>query len=666
MSPPADQNPISFRLYSSHNYIVTSSTYILNMNWVTTINLFILCLLNVINAVLAGVGPWPFDPNTASDCYSWLQARDGEDCISLAARAPIAVSKLVIWNPSLLEDCDNVIPGNGYCIGSGVTAIPTSSSSSRTTTTSSRVTTTTTTTTTTFTGWPTPSSGTAPNCITFAYFRAADTCETFVARYASTGLTQANLILWNTLLKGDCSGLSDIRGHNICIAIDPTITPTTTTTTSSWPTPSSGTAPNCITFAYFRAADTCDTFLDRYSSTGLTKAKLILWNTLLQSDCSGLSDIRGHNICIAIDPTMTLTTTSRTSSTSASTLSTRTTSASPTIVTPLPTQPGMIAGCTFFYLIEFGEFCDAVVQNLIEDFPDLTVAKLIYWNPAVGPDCDGIYRGTYICVQGPAPPISSTTTTTRSSSTTTTSSRTTTTSSTSATSTTAFTYPTPSSGTAPNCIKLAYFRSTDTCDTFIARYGPSDGLTKANLILWNTLLLPDCSGLSDIRLHNVCIAVSATPITTSSRTTTTSSRTTTTTSRTTTTTTATFTRNPTSFPSASTPLCVPTTTTPAPPKVTGGTTLNTAITTACQQLLGPSGSFYMEVGNPYKTTVLVGGYLTQFLIQIKLGGFAVTQSLCVTQFQSINTKCTSGSPALTPGGCFYTSDANMQCCIFTS
>ncbi|KAF3122087.1 hypothetical protein TWF569_002272 [Orbilia oligospora] len=648
----------------------------------------------------------------------------------------------------LLEDCDNVIPGNGYCIGSGVTAIPTSSSSSRTTTTSGRVTTTTTTTTTTFTGWPTPSSGTAPNCITFAYFRAADTCETFVARYASTGLTQANLILWNTLLKGDCSGLSDIRGHNICIAIDPTITPTTTTTTafswptpssgtapncitfayfraadtcdtfvdryastgltkaklilwntllqsdcsglsdirghniciaidptitpttttttSSWPTPSSGTAPNCITFAYFRAADTCDTFLDRYSSTGLTKAKLILWNTLLQSDCSGLSDIRGHNICIAIDPTVTLTTTSRTSSTSASTLSTRTTSASPTIVTPLPTQPGMIAGCTFFHLIEFGEFCDAVVQNLIEDFPDLTVAKLIYWNPAVGPDCDGIYRGTYICVQGPAPPISSTTTTTRSSSTTTTSSRATTTSPTSSTSTTAFTYPTPSSGTAPNCIKLAYFRSTDTCDTFIARYGPSDGLTKANLILWNTLLLPDCSGLSDIRLHNVCIAVSATPITTSPRTTTTSSRTTTTTSRTTTTTTATFTRNPTSFPSASTPLCVPTTTTPAPPKVTGGATLNTAITTACQQLLGPSGSFYMEVGNPYKTTVLVGGYLTQFLIQIKLGGFAVTQSLCVTQFQSINTKCTSGSPALTPGGCFYTSDANMQCCIFTS
>ncbi|EGX49163.1 hypothetical protein AOL_s00078g547 [Orbilia oligospora ATCC 24927] len=360
---------------------------------------------------------------------------------------------------------------------------------------------------------------------------------------------------------------------------------------------------------------------------------------------------------------MTTTTTSRTSSTSASTLSTRTTSASPTIVTPLPTQPGMIAGCTFFHLIEFGEFCDAVVQNLIEDFPDLTVAKLIYWNPAVGPDCDGIYRGTYLCVQGPAPPISSPTTTTRSSTTTTTSSRTTTTSS---TSTTAFTYPTPSSGTAPNCIKLAYFRSTDTCDTFIARYGPSDGLTKANLILWNTLLLPDCSGLGDIRLHNVCIAVSATSTTTSSSTTTTSSRTTTTTSRTTTTTAVTFTRNPTSFPSASTPLCVPTTTTPAPPKVTGGATLNTAITTACQQLLGPSGSFYMEVGNPYKTTVLVGGYLTQFLIQIKLGGFSVTQSLCVSQFQSINTKCTSGSPALTPGGCFYTSDANMQCCIFTS
>ncbi|KAK6335752.1 hypothetical protein TWF730_003130 [Orbilia blumenaviensis] len=582
------------------------------------------------------------------------------------------MSRLIDSLFGLYADCDNVIVGNGYCMGSYVTALSASSttSSSRTTTTSSTTTTATSRTTTgttssTTSSWPTPSSGTAPNCMTFAYFRAADTCDTFVARYASTGLTKANLILWNTLLLSDCSGLSDIRGHNVCIAVSVVTTTTTTSTKSTtpfnYPTPSSGTAGNCITLAYFRAADTCDIFVARYASTGLTKANLILWNTLLLSDCSGLSDIRGHNVCIAIDPTITTTTrtTSRTTSSTSTVLtpsplmpggcvsncdmwyqtpvggydcgttitivgnfrgvvpgltvadlkvfnpgiapycdansvlpyetyicihtpgwqpqsgtSTSISSASTsTIVTPLPTQSGMIAGCTWFHRVEFGEFCDIVVQDLISDFPGLTVAKLIYWNPGVGPDCDLIQQGSYLCVQGPNPP--STTTTSR-------------------------------------------------------------------------------------------VATTSASQTTSSRvpTTTSISRTTTTSSRTTTTS-VTFTGNPASFPSASTPVCVPTTTTPVPGKVTGGATLNTAITTACQQLLGPSGSFFMDIGNPYKTTVTVGGHLTQFLIQIRLGGFSVTQSLCVTQFQSINTKCTTGSPALTPGGCFYTTDANMECCIFT-
>ncbi|KAK6350376.1 hypothetical protein TWF718_003569 [Orbilia javanica] len=332
-------------------------------------------------------------------------------------------------------------------------------------------------------------------------------------------------------------------------------------------------------------------------------------------------------------------------------------STTPTIITPLPTQSGMVAGCTSFYRVDFGEFCDDIVDNLIGDFPGITVPKLVYWNPAVGSDCGGIERGTYVCIQGPNLPITTTSRSSSATTTTTTSSRTTTASS---TSTTAFTYPTPSSGTAPDCIKLAYFRSTDTCDTFVSRYTTSDGLTKVNLILWNTLLLPDCSGLADIRLHNVCIAVSV------GTTTTTSSRTTMPTSRSTTTTAVIFTGNPSSFSSASTAVCAPTTTTPTPPKITGGTTLNTAITTACQQLIGSSGSFWMEVGNPYKAIVTVGGVPTQFLIQIRLGGFSVTQSLCVSQFQAINTKCTSGSPGLTPGGCFYTTDANMVTCIFTS
>ncbi|KAK6504460.1 hypothetical protein TWF506_002655 [Arthrobotrys conoides] len=194
--------------------------------------LYILCLLNT---VLAGVGPWPSDPNTVSDCYSWVRARDEQDCIDLARKALTSVHNFVIWNPryfdirvtitiptSIYRDCDNVISGNGYCMGSDVTTVPSiafgvvlttsttssissntasttsqpttssisSSSTIQTTTTSSRVLTaatattaggevsaTTITTATIFTAEstpgaearPTPLSGTASNCITFGY-----------------------------------------------------------------------------------------------------------------------------------------------------------------------------------------------------------------------------------------------------------------------------------------------------------------------------------------------------------------------------------------------------------------------------------------------------------------------------------------------------------------
>ncbi|KAF3930408.1 hypothetical protein AA313_de0209493 [Arthrobotrys entomopaga] len=409
---------------------------------------------------------WPTPSSgTAPNCITFQYFRAADTCDTFIARYAslgLTQAKLTAWNTLLKSDCSGLadIRGHNICV-----AVSTA------------------TTTTTPFSWPTPSSGTAPNCITFQYFRAADTCDTFIARYASLGLTQAKLTAWNTLLKSDCSGLADIRGHNICVAVS---TATTTTTVSAWPTPSSGTAPNCITLAYFRSTDTCSTFLARYASTGLTQANLIKWNTLLKSDCSGLSDIRLHNVCIAVSATKT------------------TTTSSSAFAWPTPSS-GTAPNCVTFAYFRAADDCSTFVARYAST--GLTQANLIKWNTLLKPDCSGLadIRGHNICISAPA----------------TTTTKTTTKSTTKSTTTSASPWPTPSSGTAPNCITFAYFRAADDCSTFVARYA-STGLTQANLMKWNTLLKSDCSGLSDIRGHNVCIAVSATTTTTSRTTTTTS------------------------------------------------------------------------------------------------------------------------------------------------
>lgn len=98
----------------------------------------------------------------------------------------------------------------------------------------------------------------------------------------------------------------------------------------------------------------------------------------------------------------------------------------------------------------------------------------------------------------------------------------------------------------------------------------------------------------------------------------------------------------------------------ASPYSLSSTLLPSAIKQACSDLVRSS-SKYLEIGDPYLTSVAVGGHTTTFALQIKLGGFSVASALCLQIMSQIYQVCTtSGS---TMGGCSFTSDHNLEACI---
>ncbi|KAF3940051.1 hypothetical protein ABW19_dt0208710 [Dactylella cylindrospora] len=230
-----------------------------------------------------------------------------------------------------------------------------------------------------------------------------------------------------------------------------------------------------------------------------------------------------------------------------------------------------------------------------------------------------------------------------------------------------------------------------------------DGVPLASFLLWNPALARDCNAVkvgfgycteangvitfttatrstsaitSGLTCPTVQCPVTVTVTTTvfisatTSRTTTQISTTTrsttpstTTTTRTTTTTTVKTPLAPSMFPSASgTIQCVRSTSPiPQPTQIASGTTLDAVIVSACNELVTTS-SKWLEVGDPYTVVLPVSGKATTFLLNIKLGGFAVPNSMCLTQLRQIITSCTTNSN--TYGGCTYTSDFNLLSCIF--
>ena len=63
------------------------------------------------------------------------------------------------------------------------------------------------------------------------------------------------------------------------------------------------------------------------------------------------------------------------------------------IVTPQPTQPGMVDNCNTFYYVRSGDTCNGIASAF-----HITVNNLVTWNTGAGKDCTTLWANTYACV----------------------------------------------------------------------------------------------------------------------------------------------------------------------------------------------------------------------------------------------------------------------------
>ncbi|KAK6502102.1 hypothetical protein TWF481_009911 [Arthrobotrys musiformis] len=330
--------------------------------------------------------PGPTQDGQDPNCISWEYVAIGENCRTVMAKHPgVTLADLYRWNPAIESDCRGLWAQTWVCIAVKGW-VPSS-----TTTTTARATT-----TTPGNGINTPTptqAGMVGNCNKFYFVRADDGCQTIAS---SSGIPLAKLYEWNPALNGDCTGLW--ASVYICIGtttysatLTTTTKSTTTKTTSSTTTRNNGvTTPSpiqdgmitsCNKFYFVKSGDGCVSIASQF---GVVLSTFYAWNPAVKSDCSGLW--ANVYVCVGlIGSTPTPITTTK-----VTTKSTTTTSG---IVTPTPTQGGMVKNCKKFHFVQKGQTCETI-QKLYS----VTLAQLYQWNSAIGSTCTGMWAETYLCV----------------------------------------------------------------------------------------------------------------------------------------------------------------------------------------------------------------------------------------------------------------------------
>ncbi len=160
--------------------------------------------------------------------------------------------------------------------------------------------------------------------------------------------------------------------------------PSTTSTGAGVATPSpfqSGMTLNCIKFHLAKARDTCDHIAE---AAGIVVEQFYAWNPDVGPNCGLL--LAGFEYCVGVIgmPTPHATTTATATATSTATSG---------IVTPTPTQDGMVDNCNKFYLVQKGDTCAKVASK-----NGVSLEHFYKWNPSVGADCSMLMLGAYVCV----------------------------------------------------------------------------------------------------------------------------------------------------------------------------------------------------------------------------------------------------------------------------
>ncbi|CAK7205411.1 hypothetical protein SEUCBS139899_008182 [Sporothrix eucalyptigena] len=292
---------------------------------------------------------------------------------------------------------------------------------------------------------------------------AGDTCSSFAAEW---GLTEAAFTSLNP--SAVCPNL--VAGTSYCVVgtvVTTTATTTThaTTTTTTHPASPTSTLPTVVDCTLSTAAsdgDTCQSFALEWGVTATKFESLNPGVTCPGALVAGQSYcVVGTVVTVSVQPSKTTTTT-----TSPSTVVWATGA-------PSPTQSGLAASCTNYYLVASGDSCSTIEARF-----NITAAEFAAWNPAVGTTCSNLLPNYYVC----AGVASSGTTTTQT------------------TSTTTLAYP-KQTGIAPNCDNYHLVVPDNHCSTIELQYN----ITAAEFTAWNPAVGADCSNL--FPGYDVCVGV---------------------------------------------------------------------------------------------------------------------------------------------------------------
>ena len=126
--------------------------------------------------------------------------------------------------------------------------------------------------------------------------------------------------------------------------------------------------------------DTCSIIVDRLGTVSV--ADFAHWNPAVGDDCSKL--FLGFYYCIAVPGTPS-------TRTSVSTTVART--PKPTSKAPQPQQPGIVAKCFKYHLVDKGESCSSIEQT-----EKISAENFQKWNTGIKRDCSNLFLGFYVCV----------------------------------------------------------------------------------------------------------------------------------------------------------------------------------------------------------------------------------------------------------------------------
>lgn len=132
---------------------------------------------------------------------------------------------------------------------------------------------------------------------------------------------------------------------------------------------------------------TCSDIVEDFS---ISLEQLRAWNPWVGSDCdndayAGIGEGEARPICIGVekDGSSSSATSSPTKTTGTPTPTGTSSSTLPTTTPPAPTQPGIIEGCTEYYVAVDGDGCWAIA-----DKNGIPLDSFYEWNPAGMLTCD--------------------------------------------------------------------------------------------------------------------------------------------------------------------------------------------------------------------------------------------------------------------------------------